>query len=120
VASVQVNMRLPELDRARLDRLARARRLSRTALVRQLLADADRAGVSTEDPANRSAAPPGAPSRAEALELLADKARGGSVVAMVALERALRLGGEPALSAPVKTGPVRLEELTADELRAVG
>jgi hypothetical protein len=39
---------------------------------------------------------------------------------MVALERALRLGGEPAMPAPVKAGPVRLEELTADELRAAG
>jgi Ribbon-helix-helix protein, copG family len=103
-------MRLAELDRARLDRLARARGLSRSELVRALLADADGA------PATR----PGAPSRLEALELLADKARTGSVVAMVGLERALRLGGEPAMPVPVKAGPVELEELTRDELRAVG
>jgi hypothetical protein len=103
-------MRLSELDRARLDRLSRARGLTRSELVRSLLAEADGA----------PAAPPGPPSRLEALELLTAKARGGSVVAMMALERALRLGGEPAMPAPVKPGPVRLEELTADELRAVG
>jgi hypothetical protein len=110
MATRQVNMRLAELDRARLDRLARARGLSRSELVRALLADADSAPTTSSAP----------PSRLEAIELLAEKARGGSVVAMVALERALRLGGEPAMPAPVKTGPVRLEELTADELRAVG
>ena len=36
VANRQVNMRFAELDRARLDRLARARGLSRSELVRQL------------------------------------------------------------------------------------
>jgi DNA-binding transcriptional ArsR family regulator len=99
-------MRLAELDRARLDRLARARGLSRSELVRALLAEAEGA----------PAARPSAPTRLEALELLADKARSGSVPAAIALERALRLGGEPAVLAPAKTGPVRLEELTADEL----
>jgi Ribbon-helix-helix protein, copG family len=102
-------MRLSELDRARLDRLASARGLSRSELVRRLLAEAEGAPAT-----------PAGISRSEALHLLADKARSGSVGAMVALERALRLGGEPALPAPVKAGPVRLEELTADDLRAVG
>jgi hypothetical protein len=103
-----VNMRLAELDRARLDRLAAARGLSRSELVRRLLAEADGAPATV------------APSRSEALQLLAEKARSGSVVAMVALERALRLGGEPAMPTPMKTGPIKLEELTADELRAAG
>jgi hypothetical protein len=110
MASRQVNVRLSELDRARLDRLAADRRLTRSDLVRALLADADGA----------PAKPLAHPTRVEALDLLAAKARSGSVVAMVALERALRLGGEPAVSAAVKAGPVRLEELTSDELRAAG
>lgn len=101
-------MRLPEPDRARLDRLASARGLTRSELVRRLLREADGA----------PAMPAGHPSRLEALELLQEKAREGSVAAMVALERALRLGGEPAMPAPVKTGPVRLEEVTVDELAA--
>jgi hypothetical protein len=70
----QLNMRLAELDQARLDRLARARGLSRSELVRQLLAEADGAPAPAARP----------PSRVEALELLADKARGGSIGAMVA------------------------------------
>jgi Ribbon-helix-helix protein, copG family len=110
MATRQVNMRLAELDRARLDRLARARGLSRSELVRALLADAD--GAPTPSSA--------LPSRLEAIEMLAEKARGGSVVAMVALERALRLGGDPAVAVPVKIGHVRLEDLTRDDLRAVG
>ena len=103
-------MRLAELDRARLDRLARERGLSRSELVRALLAEASGA----------PAAAPGRPTRQEALELLAAKARSGSVTAAVALERALRIAGEPPAAAPVKTGPVRLDELTPDELRAAG
>jgi Ribbon-helix-helix protein, copG family len=103
-------MRLSELERARLDRLADDRGLTRSELVRALLAEAD--GVPAA-----SAAPP---SRLEALELLQAKARAGNVVAMVALERALRLGGEPATSAPVKVGPVELAALSSSELRAVG
>jgi hypothetical protein len=102
-------MRLSELDRARLDRLAHARGLSRSELVRRLLAEAEGAPAT-----------PAGVSRSEALHLLADKARSGNVLATIALERALRLGGEPAQPAPVRTGPVRLDELTADELRAVG
>jgi hypothetical protein len=42
------------------------------------------------------------------------------VLAIVALERALQLGGEPAMPAPVRAGPVRLEEVTADDWRAAG
>lgn len=99
-------MRLAELDQARLDRLARARGLNRSELVRQLLAEADGAPAPAARP----------PSRVEVLELLADKARGGSIGAMVAYERALRLGGEAALPAPVRTGPVRLAELTPERL----
>jgi hypothetical protein len=64
--------------------------------------------------------PAGPPSRLEALELLAGRAREGNVLAIVALERALRLGGEPAMPAPVRAGPVRLEEVTADDWRAAG
>jgi hypothetical protein len=64
--------------------------------------------------------PAGPPSRLEALELLAERAREGNVLAIVALERALRLGGEPAMPAPVRAGPVRLEEVTADDWRAAG
>jgi hypothetical protein len=83
VASRQVNMRLAELDRARLDRLAAERGLTRSEIVRRLLCEADGA----------PSTPAGRPSRLEALELLRTKAQGGSVAAMVALERALRLGG---------------------------
>jgi Ribbon-helix-helix protein, copG family len=103
-------MRLTELDRARLDRLAADRGLTRGELVRRLLREAD--GAPSE--------PAGHPSRLEALELLRTKAQEGSVAAMVALERALRLGGEPAMPAPVKAGPVALDELASDELRAAG
>jgi hypothetical protein len=39
VGGRQVNMRLAELDRARLDRLAADRGLSRSELVRRLLAE---------------------------------------------------------------------------------
>jgi hypothetical protein len=108
VAGRQVNMRLAELDRARLDRLASTRGLSRSELVRRLLAEAD--GAPATIPPNRS----------EALQLLAEKARAGSVAAMVALERALRLGGEPAMPVRVKAGPVSLEELSADEWSSAG
>jgi sugar (pentulose or hexulose) kinase len=101
-------MRLAELDRARLDRLASARGLTRSELVRRLLAEAEGAPAIVR------------PSRSEALALLAEQARAGSVPAMISLERALRLGGEPAVRAPVKAGPVRLEELTSEELRAAG
>jgi Ribbon-helix-helix protein, copG family len=97
-------MRLGELDRARLDRLAKARGLSRSELVRQLLAKADGA-----------AARPGAPSRLEVLELFAAKARGGSLARRSRSNGRSGPRGEPAKLAPVKTGPVRLEELTADE-----
>jgi hypothetical protein len=55
------------------------------------------------------------PTRAGVLAMLAQAAEGGSVAAMVALERALRLGGSP--SSP-KTGPVTVDELRAG-LRAV-
>jgi Ribbon-helix-helix protein, copG family len=101
MTSRPVSVRLSEIERARLDRLSRARGLTRSELVRALLAEADGAdGAPATAP----------PSRSEALRLLADKARGGSVVATIALERALRLEGEPALRAPVKTGPISLSE----------
>jgi hypothetical protein len=59
------------------------------------------------------------PTRAEALDLLAEQARDGSVVAAVAVARELRLKPlvEPARR-PIETGPVSLEELR-NELRVV-
>jgi hypothetical protein len=79
--------------------------------------DPQRARPASASPDGAPSTPAGHPSRLEALELLRTKAQEGSVAAMVALERALRLGGKPA---PVKAGPVALEELTADECARSG
>jgi len=73
-----------------------------------------RAGIaSAEAPAERPA-----PTRERVLAQLAEAADGGSVPAMVALERALRLGGEAPRA--FKPGPVGLDELDSiPELRLV-
>jgi hypothetical protein len=101
-------MRLNGLDRERLDRLAKARGLTRTGVVRELLAEADAGDV------------PAAPTRSEALLLLFRQARAGSPSAAAALARELRLGDDPAAPAePVNVGRVRARDLTAAELRLV-
>jgi hypothetical protein len=63
----QVNMRLTAQDRARLERLADARGISRTEVVRHLLAEADDVPL------------PGPPDREELIRLLGEAARSGSV-----------------------------------------
>jgi Ribbon-helix-helix protein, copG family len=70
VASVQTNMRLGDADRERLDRLAEARGVTRSEVVRHLLAEAD------DEPL------PGPPDRDELVRLLGEAARGGSVRAI--------------------------------------
>jgi hypothetical protein len=55
--------------------------------------------------------------RVEALQLLAEQAKGGSAVAAAALARELRI--EPVAAEAVKTaGPVSLDEVSLDELQA--
>ena len=92
---------------ARLDRLARERGLSRSELLRALLAEASGAPAAAPEP----------PTRSEALELLAAKARSGNVAAVVALERALRLAGDhDSLASALQT---RLERGAAEDEAAV-
>ena len=90
--------------RAAASRSAARAGLSRPRLLRQLISYGPHEDAST-------------PSRPEALGLLAASARAGSVPAMVALERALRLAEEPA-PLPIRSGPVPLEEARA-ELKVV-
>jgi predicted transcriptional regulator len=70
VTSVQTNMRLGDADRERLDRLAEARGVTRSEVVRHLLAEADDGPL------------PGPPDRDELVRLLGEAARGGSVRAI--------------------------------------
>jgi hypothetical protein len=100
-----LRVRLSDEELAELDAAASRAGLTRARLVRQLLAGGRDAAGTT-------------PSRQEALGMLAEAAREGNVPAMVALERALRLAPEPEL-APVKTGPIGLDELRPGELRVV-
>jgi Ribbon-helix-helix protein, copG family len=68
--TTQTNMRLGDADRARLDRLADERGVSRSEVVRHLLAEAD------------NMPRPGPPSHDELLRLLGERAREGSVRAI--------------------------------------
>jgi hypothetical protein len=99
-----VKVRVNDEELAELDAVAARAGLTRSRLVRQLIANSNGSVSSV-------------PSRREALELLAAKARAGNVAAAIALERALRLA-EPVSPEPVKVGPVSLDELRA-ELRVV-
>jgi hypothetical protein len=101
-----LRVRLSDEEMARLDAAAVAAGETRAGFARRLL-QGDGEPVSVP------------PSREEAIELLAAAARNGNVTAMMALERALRLGGESAQREPVQTGPVSLEELPPGELRVV-
>jgi hypothetical protein len=96
-----VKVRLSDEELAQLDAVAARAGLTRSRFVRQLIANSANGSVSLF------------PSRREALELLAAKARTGNVAAAIALERALRLA-EPVAVVPVKVGPISLDELRAE------
>jgi hypothetical protein len=100
-----------KLDRQEYQSLAaRAAALgtTRSAVVRDALRTAA---------ADDTAPATGALTRVEALQLLAEQAKGGSAVAAAALARELRI--EPVAAETVKTGPVSLDELRPGELRVV-
>jgi Ribbon-helix-helix protein, copG family len=101
-----VRVRLDDAELAALDDLAARAGLSRPRLLRQLISDGPHECAS-------------APTRPEALRLLAASAREGNVTAMATLARELRLASEPPAAEPVKTGPIELSELRAGELRVV-
>ena len=90
----RVTVRLEAPEAARLYEFARERGLSRAAALRSLLTAAD-------------GAPAEPPTATEALVLLAESARGGSVAARVALARLL---SRPDARSPVER---RMDEFTA-------
>jgi hypothetical protein len=79
VPTSQTNLRLSSLDRERLDRLAEARGLTQSELVRHLLREAD--GAPRPEP----------PDRDELVAILGEQARSGSIRACeILLKRADR------------------------------
>jgi hypothetical protein len=96
-----VKVRVNEEELAQLDAVAARAGLSRSRMVRQLIANSADGRFSA------------VPSRREALELLAAKARAGNVAAAIALERALRLT-ESVAPEQGKVGPISLDELRAE------
>ena len=96
-----VKVRVNDEELVQLDAAAARAGLTRSRVVRQLIANSAYASVSP------------VPSRREALELLAANARAGNVAAAIALERALRLA-EPGAAKPVKVGPISLDELRSE------
>jgi hypothetical protein len=101
-----LRVRLSDEELAGLDAAAAQAGLTRARLVRRLLAGGRGAAETT-------------PTRQEALGLLASAARKGSLPAAIALERSLRLSGEPVVAEAVKIGAIRLDELRPGELRVV-
>jgi hypothetical protein len=99
-----LRVRVTAQQLAELDAAAHAAGLTRSRYVRSLITGSGEGASAV-------------PSRREAIDLLAAKARGGNIQAIVALERALQLAEEPA-PLPIRSGPVELEEARA-ELRVV-
>jgi hypothetical protein len=96
-----VKVRVNKEELAELDAVAARAGLTRSRMLRQLIANSS----------DGSVAP--VPSRREVLDLLAAKARAGNVTAAIALERALRLA-EPVAPESAKVGPISLDELRAE------
>jgi hypothetical protein len=102
-------VRLTDSEHEQLSRRAAALGKTRAALVREAL----RRAAEAETQASAT------PTRTDALGLLANAAEEGSVTAMVALERALRLQPVEPDRRPVVPGTVRVRDLPPGALRVV-
>src|SRR5262245_41014177 len=107
----RVTVVLDDESLARLDGEARALGISRSKALRRRLEDVD------VDPLHEPEA--SSPTRASTLAKLERAAAAGSVTAMVALERALRLAPLVEPGPTLKPGPITVRDLTAAELRLV-
>jgi Ribbon-helix-helix protein, copG family len=109
----RLHVRLSREEHDQLSARAVALGKTRSALIRDALRKA------TTEETTEDATPPGTVTRTNALAMLAAAAEQGSVTAMVALERALRLEPLAEPLAPVMPGEVKLSDLPPGVLRAV-
>jgi hypothetical protein len=101
----RIQVKLSDSEFGALEALASAGRTKADVLRSALTASPAAARPETTTP----------PTRRHAIALLREAAEQGSVPAMAALERALRLGGE---ASEVRPGPISLDEIES-ELRAI-